>query len=267
MNSYFFKLGFFGIKWYSVIMLMSIVVALFLIIKETKKEDIDSSFISDLAFYGIIVGIIGARTYYVIFNWNYYGSHFFDIFKIWEGGLAIHGAMIAGSIFIIFYSLIKKYHPIKIIDITVVGLILGQVIGRWGNFMNSEAYGAITTKAALIKQKIPNFVIKGMHIDGAYYQPTFWYESIWNLIGFIILISMRYFGKLKIGTLTCFYLFWYGFGRLIIEQYRSDSLSFMGIKVAQIVSLTMILGSIIGYIIIRNRPRLYYKNELNQEAA
>jgi len=267
MNSYFIQIGTFGIKWYSIFMIIAIVVALGWIFLEARREKIDKDFISDLAFYSILSGILGARIYYVIFNWQHYGANFIDILKIWEGGLAIHGALIGGGAFLIFYCIKNKKPVLKILDMAVVGVIMAQAIGRWGNFFNNEAYGAMTTREELASQGIPNFIINGMEQNGIYYQPTFLYESLWNLAGFVILVLMNRYGKVKIGTLTCFYLFWYGAGRFFIEGFRSDSLTFMGLKVAVVVSLMMVAVAIIGYIVLRNIKRDFYKNELNEVEA
>ena len=126
-------------------------------------------------------------------------------------------------------------------DIAAVGLIVGQCIGRWGNFFNSEAFGGITTLASLKAQGIPQFVINGMYIEGAYRQPTFFYESIWCLFGFIALLLIRRYKGLKIGQLTGTYFIWYGLGRFLIESMRTDSLMLGSIKVAQIVSLIFVI--------------------------
>ena len=173
---------------------------------------------------------------------------FINIFKVWEGGLAIHGGILAGLIFVIFYTKKHKISTLRILDIIVVGLIIGQAIGRWGNFFNSEAHGMVTTLEHLQKLFIPDFIIKGMNIGGIYYQPTFLYESTWCLIGFILLILIRKFNKLKVGQLTSIYMIWYGIGRFIIEGMRTDSLMLGNLRIAQIVSLLMITIGIIIFL-------------------
>ena len=202
---------------------------------------------SNLAFYTIIFALLGARLYYVAFNWDYYGSHLLDIVKIWEGGLAIHGALIFGLIFVRFYTKKYKIKTMRVLDIIVVGLILGQAIGRWGNFFNGEAHGPLTTYETLKNLHIPEFIINGMKINGSYYHPTFLYESLWNFIGFIILLIVRRSKYLKIGQLTGIYLLYYGIGRLLIESLRTDSLMLGNLKMAQLVSIAMI---IIGLVLI-----------------
>ena len=250
-NKELVSVGGVNIYWYSVLICIGILLAIFLIKREAKRHDIDSDFITNLSFYTIIFSIIGARLYYCLFNLDYYGNNIIDIFKIWNGGLAIHGAIIAGLITILLYSKKHGVKPIKMLDIVVVGLILAQAIGRWGNFFNKEAYGVATTLESLKSMMIPEFIIDGMKIGGVYYTPTFLYESIWCLIGFVVLISIRKFYKrLHIGSLTAIYFVWYGIGRLCIEFLRTDSLMLGRVKVAQLVSIIMIIIGVI--ILIKN---------------
>ena len=174
-----------------------------------------------------------------------------EIFAIWNGGLAIHGGIIAGLLFIIYYCKKNKVNILEILDIIVVGLIIAQAIGRWGNFFNSEAYGPITTAEHLSSLGIPNFVINGMYILGEYRQPTFFYESVWCVFGFCAMLLVRNYKYLKIGQLTSFYLIWYGIIRFIIEGMRTDSLMLGPIKMAQIVSIVFIISGIILFIKVR----------------
>lgn len=245
MNPIFLNLGFINIYWYSIMILIGIVCAYFIIIKECKRFNIDREFMLNLFFYIIPIAIIGARIYFVIFNFNYYSHNLIEIFKIWEGGLAIHGAIIFGLIFIIYYC--NKYHQNvwKILDIAVIGLIIGQIIGRWGNFFNQEAYGPVTTLSFLKTIHLPNFIIEGMKINNEYHHPTFLYESIWNFIGLIIILIIRKNNKIRVGRTLSIYLIWYGIGRFFIESLRQDSLMFGNLKVAQLVSLIMIITGII----------------------
>lgn len=247
MNPIAIDLGIVTIYWYSIIMFVAMIIGFYFVQKEARNFDIPNNFISDLGFYTIVFGLIGARLYYVAFNWSYYSNNLLDILKVWEGGLAIHGAIIAGLIFITIYTKKYKLKTLRILDMIVVGLIIGQAIGRWGNFFNGEAHGAITTLEHLKNLKIPNFIIDGMKLNGAYYEPTFLYESLWNLIGFVVLIVVRRLRYIKIGQLTGIYLLWYGFGRFFVEGMRTDSLMFKGIRVAQLASIIMM---IIGVIII-----------------
>ncbi len=246
MNRIALDLGVIQIYWYSIVILIGLLVGLSFIYHEVKKQKINTDFFTNLVFYAIIIGIICARAYYVLFNLDYYSNNVLEIFEIWNGGLAIHGGLIGGGLFAIFYCKKYKVNVYKILDICVVGLIIAQAIGRWGNFFNQEAYGMLTTKEALIAQHIPDFIIDGMYINGAYYQPTFLYESIWNIMGFLILIIVRKaFKYLKTGQLTGIYFVWYSVGRIFIEGLRSDSLMLGNVKVAQLVSLILIIAGII----------------------
>ena len=210
----------------------------------------------NLIFYIVLFSIIGARLYYVLFNLPYYTSHPVEIFKVWEGGLAIHGGIILGLIWIIIYTKKYKVSTFRILDIMVVGLLLGQAIGRWGNFFNGEAHGAVTTLNHLQSLHIPEFIIKGMQINGVYYQPTFLYESLWCLFGFILILIIRRLRYIKVGQITSFYLVWYGIGRFIIESMRTDSLMFFGLKQAQIISVFMVVIGIIIFVVKNKGSKL-----------
>ena len=247
-----FNIGPINIYWYSICILLGIVVALFIIFREAKKQKIDEEFLINLAFRTIILGVIGARLYYVIFNFPYYINNPLEIIQIWNGGLAIHGGIITGLIVVYFSCKKEKTDVLKMIDIIVVGVIIAQAIGRWGNFFNGEAYGGVTTLSHLKGMFLPDFIIKGMYIAGEYRQPTFLYESILCVIGFIIMIIIRKKYKLHTGFLTGFYLIWYGCTRFIIEIMRSDSLMLGPIKMAQIVSILFI---VLGIYLIRNKKK------------
>lgn len=248
MNPILISFGSIKIYWYSVIMFLAILLGGLIVLKEAKKFKIPENFMVNLFFYLIPIALIGARLYYVIFNFDYYMQDPISIFKVWEGGLAIHGGLIAGLLFIIFYTKKYKIKTLRILDFIVIGLILGQAIGRWGNFFNSEAHGAITTLQTLHNLLIPDFIIEGMHIGGFYYHPTFLYESIWCLLGFSFLVLMRKYSYLKVGQLTSLYLIWYGVGRFFIEGMRTDSLMLGSIKMAQLVSFLMVIIGLIMFL-------------------
>lgn len=256
MSDTLIDLGFISIKWYSFIICLALVIGILLITKEAKKFKIDDNFMTNLLFWTIIVSIIGSRLYYVIFEWDYYSSHLIDIFKVWKGGLAIHGAIIGGAIFIILYTRKYKINTLKICDIIVPALCIGQAIGRWGNFFNSEAHGPATTLSFLQSIRLPQFIIDGMYINGTYYQPTFLYESIWTLIGFIILIILRRYKRLKIGYLTGIYFMWYSIGRFIIESLRTDSLMLGNFKMAQVISVILFVIGLIIFILSHRGSKL-----------
>ena len=251
MNPIFITIGNIQIYWYSIILLLAFMVGGFLAIKEAKKFDIPKDYMINLFFYIIIFALIGARLYYVLFNLDYYTSNPSEIIKVWEGGLAIHGGIIASLLVVFIYS--KKYDvsTTRLLDILVVSLILGQAIGRWGNFMNGEAHGAVTTLEHLKSLHIPDFIINGMFIDGKYYLPTFFFESISCFVGFIVLAIIRRREYTKVGELTSIYLIWYGITRFIIEGMRTDSLMFMNIRVAQIVSILMFLIGLVIFILVK----------------
>lgn len=247
MNIVLFSIGPITIYWYSVTMLLAVLTGIYLALKESKKVNM-YSFISDLITYAIIFGIIGARLYYVIFNFESYKHNLLSIFAIWEGGIAIYGAILGGLLAIILLAKKQKQSIIKTTDIIVPGLLLAQAIGRWGNFFNGEAYGTEVTLDFLQSLHLPNFIIDGMYIDGAYYHPTFLYESIWCIIGFILLIVIRKLTKRKKGIMTYSYFIWYGIGRTFIEGLRTDSLYLGNFRISQIVSIILIIVGLIGII-------------------
>lgn len=246
-----FSIGNIVIHFYSLCILLGVISAYFVITREAKRKNINEDLILNIIFYGLIIGILGARIYYVIFNIDYYKNDILEMFKIWNGGLAIHGGIIFGFIFVYFYTKKNSLKFIKLTDIIVPGVILAQSIGRWGNFFNQEAYGSLVSKELLEKLLIPKFIINGMYINNNYYLPTFYIESILCLIGFIIMMIIRK-KNLKKGTITAFYLIWYGIIRSIIEIFRTDSLMLFNLKAAIIVSILCIVIGIVILIVNRN---------------
>lgn len=261
MNPIFLDLSFIQIYWYSIMILLGIILGCIMILKESKRFNIESDFMLNLFFYTIPIAIIGARIYFFLFHLDYYSIHFIEIFKIWEGGLAIHGAIIAGLLFIIYYC--RKYNKDiwRILDIVIIGLIIGQIIGRWGNFFNQEAYGPITSLSFLKSIHLPNFIINGMYINNVYHHPTFLYESLWNLLGLVLLLFIRRTKNVKVGQMTCIYLIWYGIGRFFIEALRQDSLMLGTFKIAQIVSVLMIIIGLILLIYRGKKTKEFYNKE------
>lgn len=261
MDPVLFTLFGIEIRWYSILILVGIILAIGMLIKEGKRFNIPKDFLFNMAFWTIIFGIIGARLYYCIFNFNLYKDNLIDILKIWEGGLAIHGGIIAGFITLLVYT--KKYNvnTIKITDMTVVPLLLAQAIGRWGNFFNKEAHGGITTLTNLKNLYLPDFIIEGMYINGNYYIPTFLYESLWCILGFIILIILR--NKIKYkkeGIIVCSYFIFYSLGRFFIEGLRTDSLYLFNIRISQLVSILLFVIGIIGIILINRKGDKHEKS-------
>lgn len=243
-----FDFGIIQVYWYSIFIFLGMLAAVIVIYKESQKHEMDKEFMINLAFTTIISGIIGARLYYVAFNWGYYSQNLYEILEIWNGGLAIHGGIIFGLGSVIYNCRKYRINTLKMLDIIVVGVILGQAIGRWGNFFNSEAYGAVTTLKHLQALHLPNFIINGMYILGDYREPAFLYESLLNLVGFVILILFRKRKNLRIGQLTGIYFMWYSLGRFLIEAGRADSLMIGSLKVAQLVSIMLFLVGILIFI-------------------
>ena len=244
MNNSFTILGI-NITYYALCILLGVIVAYFIITKLSKKHNINSRYMDDIIFYGLLSGIIGARLYYVLFNLDYYLKDINEIVMIWHGGLAIHGGILFGALFVYLYSRKNKLNFIELTDIILPGVIIAQAIGRWGNFFNQEAYGMMVSKGLLEKLLIPKFIIEGMHINGNYYLPTFYIESIFCIIGFILIMIISKKTK-KIGIPTSFYLIWYGILRFIIEIFRTDSLMLFNIKIACLISIiSIILGVIL----------------------
>lgn len=251
MDRVFISIGPINIYWYSVLIVTSVIIGMYFSLKEATKNKLGKEFIYDLIFYLIPVAIIGARLYYVIFNFSEFKNNLLGIFKIWEGGLAIYGAIISSLIFIIYYCKKRNKNILLTVDTLVPYLILGQSIGRWGNFINKEAHGAMTTLEKLQSMHLPNFIIEGMKINGFYYIPTFLYESLWCLLGFILLLIIRKKNNYKNkGILLFTYFIWYGIGRFLIEGLRTDSLYIGMFRVSQLVSLGLIIIGILGIIYI-----------------
>ena len=263
MDRYIFTIGNFKIEWYSFLIVIGAILGIIMVIKEAKRYKYPVDFMFNLCFWTIIIGIIGARLYYVLFNLDLY-TNFWDIFKIWEGGLAIHGGIIFGFITCLIYCKKYKARTIRILDFFVPALLLAQAIGRWGNFFNQEAYGAATSLSHLQSLHIPDFIIEGMNIGGVYYEPTFLYESLWCLLGLIIILIIRRLKFTKVGQPTALYLMWYGLGRFFIETMRTDSLMLGGFKVAQIISVIMVIIGLLAIMITGRKGRyedLYDQDE------
>ena len=249
MDSVMLRFGDFEIKWYSFLLLIAVFLGISILMKEGRKHKYPEDFMFNMCFWVVIFGFLGARAYYVIFNWQLYVTNPLSIFKIWEGGLAIHGGLLAGFITLVMYCRRYNIRLVKMCDIAAPSVLLAQSIGRWGNFFNSEAHGGIVLRQTLESLHIPDFIIEGMYINGNYYHPTFLYESLWCFLGFIALMVLRRYKYMKVGGLTCFYLIWYSVGRFFIENLRTDSLMIGGFKVAQIVSFILIVIAVLGLMI------------------
>jgi len=261
MNRVALDLGFIEIYWYSITMLLGVVLGSLLAYFEIKRLKLNKEYYFNMIFYAIIFGFLGARLYYVLFNLDYYLNNLSEILAVWNGGLAIHGGIIGGTLTIIVYSLKNKKkisEILKYVDISAVGVMAGQIIGRWGNFFNGEAHGGRTTIEFLKSIHIPDFIIKGMTINNVVYHPTFLYESMLNLMGLIILLIVRRNKKIKNGMILSLYLIWYSIVRIFIESMRTDSLMLGSLKMAQVISIVLIIIGII--IFIYSLKNDYYNN-------
>lgn len=242
-----FNLGPLPVRWYGLIIITGIFVAIWLAGRLAARRGLDAEFIYDLALWVVPAGIIGARLYEVfILQWPYYREHPGEIFAIWEGGLAIHGGVILGALVGIIYGFRRKQPVLAWADAVAPGLLLAQAIGRWGNFFNQEAYGNAVPAEGLAAY--PAWFREQMFIDGAYRLPTFFYESLSNLAGVLILLWL-YRRRPNAGTVGFAYLVVYNIGRYFIEGVRLDS-SFTsgGWRVAQVAALVMIAIGLAGFV-------------------
>ncbi|MBC8530944.1 prolipoprotein diacylglyceryl transferase [Gehongia tenuis] len=223
------------VYWYGILIAAAVVVGIILSWRETKRRGYNPDSIIDFALIAIPISIICARIYYVVFSWDYYANDFWSVFKIWEGGLAIYGAIIGGVLAALIYGKFGKIRFWDVCDIVVPALALGQAVGRWGNFFNQEAYGELITNPAF--QKFPIGVY--IESEGAWHMATFFYEFVWDLLLFILLMAVRK-KKFKSGSLTLMYFMFYGIGRFFIEGLRTDSLYWGDFRVSQVLSLVLV---------------------------
>lgn len=255
MNPVALQLGPISIRWYAICIVSGLILAVYLSMKEAPRKKIDPDAIIDFILIAFPLAILGARLYYVIFEWGYYSQHLGEIFAIWNGGIAIYGGLLTGALVLYLFSRRRLIEPIDFLDIAAPSVMIAQSIGRWGNFFNQEAYGA----AVKSLNYLPSFIRDQMYIDGSYRQPTFLYESIWNLLGFLLILILRRKPQfLRQGEITAFYLIWYGFGRMIIEGMRTDSLMFAGLRVSQWLSMILILVGLAIILYQRRKKAPYY---------
>lgn len=246
-----FSLGPIEVHWYGVIIGVGIALALWLAMREAERRGLPKDIFADLMLWAIPIAIISARIYYVIFEWDYYSQYPGEIIKIWNGGIAIHGALIGSVVTTYFFTRSRNVSFWKLADIAAPSIILGQAIGRWGNFMNQEAHGGEVSRAFLENLHLPEFIINQMYINGTYYHPTFLYESVWNFLGFILLMSLRRV-NLGRGELFLSYVIWYSIGRFFVEGMRTDSLMLTDtLRIAQTISIALILFAIALWIVRR----------------
>lgn len=233
------------VTWYAVCILAGALLAYGISIRQLKKWGYQTEIFEDFFFYMLPIGIVGARLYYVMFEWSNYASNPISVFYIWEGGLAIHGGIISATLFGLWYFHKRPIDGLRIMDAIFPNVLIAQALGRWGNFVNQEAFGGVVSEAYY--DHFPSFIKEQMYIQGAYRQPTFLYESVANLIGwFLITFVYKKYGRKKRGDLAFAYLCWYGVVRFFIEGMRTDALMLGSLKMAQAISLVGIVIGILG---------------------
>lgn len=252
-----FTIDMFGINkdiyWYGIIIATGMLLGIWIATYNARRRGYKSEMVLDIALVAVIVAVIGARVHYVLFSWEFYkGGPFLDVFKIWNGGLAIYGGLIGGLIGVFVYSKFAKKRFLSMVDILVPSLILGQAIGRWGNFANQEAYGWLINNPTWTFFPVAVFIKS----EGAFHMATFFYESMWNFAVFAFLMNFMKKNRQE-GNVLFLYLLLYGFGRMVIEGFRMDSqyLFSTGIRVNQLISLIFVLfGG--AMLLLRRRGRI-----------
>ncbi|MGX1262917.1 phosphatidylglycerol:prolipoprotein diacylglycerol transferase [Rossellomorea marisflavi] len=265
-----FQLGPISVHWYGVIIGLGIALGMYMVIRESKRQGLHPDTFIDLLVWAIPIAIISARIYYVAFEWNnYYADHPEDIIKIWNGGIAIHGALIGSVLTTIIFAKVRGLSFWKLTDIAAPSLIVGQAIGRWGNFINQEAHGREVSRQFLENLHLPRFIIDQMYIDGSYYHPTFLYESLWNVVVLILLLIIRRKVKsLRRGELFLTYVIGYSIGRFFVEGMRTDSLMLGDFRFAQVISVALIVVAIVAMIYRRKigLANHYYEEKENAKS-
>lgn len=228
------------VRWYGIIIVTGIILAFLYADYRRKQEGVSFDDLLDYAIFAVISGIVGARLYYVITSDHEYS--FAEIFQIWNGGIAIYGAIIGGAIALLGVSLYKKIKWQKVFDMVCPGVMIGQIVGRWGNFFNGEAYGSAPAEGSFLYAFRMELLHEGW-LTAKVVQPTFLYESVWNLIGFVI-INLLYKKKKYDGQVFLMYITWYGLGRMMIEGLRTDSLWVGKFRISQLVAgMCFIIGT------------------------
>ncbi len=253
------------IYWYGIIIAMGFLLAYIYMDRRAPRFGLNGDQVLDMLFWAVPIGIVCARIYYCVFYWDGYRDNPISCLYIWEGGLAIYGGVLGGILGLFLCHKVKKLPFWTELDLAAYGVLLGQICGRWGNFMNREAHGSETASFLRMGLTDPDGVVR-------YYHPTFLYESLWNLVGFVLLHF--YAKKRKFdGEIFLCYLFWYGLGRVWIEGLRTDSLYLFGtgIRVSQLLALLCVLGAGTALAVIRLRkkpdPARLYVNRKAAEAA
>ena len=248
------------VRWYGIIMVTGIILAFLYAYYRSKHEGVSFDDLLDYAIFTVISGIVGARLYYVITSDQKYT--FGEIFAIWNGGIAIYGAIIGGATALLCVSLYKKIKWQKVFDMVCPGVMIGQIVGRWGNFFNGEAYGESPAADSLLY--FMRMELRHEDWMNSYVcQPTFLYESLWNLVGFLI-INALYKKKKYDGQVFLMYITWYGFGRMFIEGLRTDSLMVGSIRISQLLAF---VSCIIGIVLLVVFGTLAKKGKKAEEAV
>ncbi|MDR0199824.1 MAG: prolipoprotein diacylglyceryl transferase [Streptococcaceae bacterium] len=239
------QLGPFAIHWYAILIVIGAVLAVIVAMREAPRKGLTGDDVIDLLLWAFVPALIVTRAYYVAFQWDYYSQNPSQIIAIWDGGGAIYGTIIGGAIVLVIFCRVRHINILDMLDIVMPGVLLAQGIGRWGNFINQEAYGGAVSNL----NWLPSFLRNQMYIDGSYHLPTFLFESIPDLVGAILIIAFRHKLKLRRGEVFAFYLIWYGITRFIVEGMRDDSLMFLGARVSQVLSgVLVVIGVLyIGY--------------------
>lgn len=226
------------INLYGILIALGVVAAVLYMSREAKRLSLPDETAVDMALWSVPIAVLFSRLYYVAFTWERYRHDFISIFKVWEGGLAIYGGVIGGALGVYALSRYKKLPFLQLLDLVAPGLILGQAIGRWGNFFNGEAFGEAITNPAW------QFFPAAVFVEGQWHMATFFYESAFNLLGFFVLLRLRKWSYRKgHGFLLQWYFIWYGLVRLVIEGLRTDSLMWGGVRVSQALSALLALAS------------------------
>lgn len=247
MSPIAFEIGPFSIHWYGILITLAFFIGILGITHQAQKAEMNVDDVLTTLLWMIPMSIIGARLYYVLFEWSYYSTHPAEIIAVWQGGLAVHGGLIAGVITMAICSKYLKFSAMQLADIAAPFMILGQGIGRWGNYFNQEAYGYPVD---------PDQWPLAMYIDGAWRHPTFLYESVWDVVGFIVLLLYGRKKDLPKGQVALLYVMYYSFGRFWIEGFRTDSLMLGPLRMAQVISLVAFAIALILWLYNHKKQRV-----------
>ena len=240
-----------SVPWYSVLVVTGAFTAIILACLEEKRTNLPKDTVIDLALWLLPFGIVGARIYYVVFSWDQFRTDILSVFRIWEGGIAIYGGIIAGLIVLVLFCRIRNLPALQLCDLIAPGLVFAQSVGRWGNWFNIEAYGFRVRRPELC------FFPLALQVPADHYfwhLAAFFYESLWNMIIFIFLLIARRKLFRRRGDVFFFYLFLYSAGRLVIEETRMDSLyAASGVRISQLLGVLLCTGILVRYVFLLRR--------------